>query len=66
MNALVSFFQQSRLVDACQSLMGVMHGKESLRSSREAREDAGYHNAFFASQTWSFVQTDRPSEDRHR
>lgn len=67
MNALASFFLRSKLLeDAYQGLMGAFNGSESLRSSRDPQEDAGYHNAFFASQTWSFVQTEQTSEPSQR
>ncbi len=67
MNTLVSFFQQSKLIEnAYKSLMDAIHGTESLQSNRETQEDAGYHNAFFAAQTWSFVQTRQTPEEPRR
>ncbi len=58
MSTLASLFQQSNLIEnVYQGLKNVMHGADNLQSTCEIHEDEAYHNAFFASHTWSFIQT---------
>lgn len=57
MSTATSLSQQSQLAEnAYLSLTGAIRGKGSFRSGSDVQDDEGYHNALFASQTWSFVQ----------